>query len=185
MKKLLYLALFLICIACKAQTVAFNTSLDDIPDGAYVKDLNNELDPFIGEYKVTYEGRETTLFISKVSQKPIAYGNKNYFQDVLIVKFIVKNFSGTVLQDTQNIATTTNEIESITFIPQIQSLGFSYSGNNCSIGNGLIYMKKISPTQISWTYNPQTTAIDDVSCPPNVDKKIYLPDTKDLIFTKQ
>lgn len=65
MKKLLYLALFLICIACKAQTVAFNTSLDDIPDGAYVKDLNNELDPFIGEYKVTYEGRETTLFISK------------------------------------------------------------------------------------------------------------------------
>ena len=185
MKKLFYLSLFLFCIACKAQILPFNTRLDNIPNGAYVKDADNELIPFIGEYKASYQGRETTLFINKVAQKASSYGTKNYFRDVLVVKFIVKNNTGTVLQDTYNTTMSTNEIESYIFIPQLQSLGFTYSGNNCDIGNGLIYMKKISPTQISWTYNPQTTVIDDVTCPPNVDKHIYLPDTQDLIFTKQ
>ena len=171
-------------ISCKAQTLPINTALTEIPAGAHLKDTNNELSPFVGTYKADFNGNEITLFITKQEDKLEKSTNKNYYMDALIVKYIVKNSIGTVLQDTKNNNSYNIEFYSID-IPAPNMVGFLYSGTNCSVGWGEINLKKISSTQISWEYRPDDITTTAAKCPPTLDTTIYLPETKDLIFTKQ
>ncbi|MBT2620742.1 hypothetical protein [Chryseobacterium sp. ISL-6] len=100
--KILLIAGIFIVFSCKAQNLPLNTALSNIPNNVYVKDTNNELTPYIGNYKANYGGKEITLFITKQENKLIDYGDQKFYRDALIVKYIVKNSSGTILQDTKN-----------------------------------------------------------------------------------
>ena len=171
-------------MSCKSQNLPINTALSEIPPGAHLKDTNNDFIPFIGTYKADFNGMEITLFITKQENKLEESSNKNYYMDALIVKYIVKNSAQNVLQDTQN-----NNIYDIEFysidIPAPNTIGFLYSGTNCSVGWGEINLKKINSNQISWEYKPNDITTTAAKCPPTLDTTIYLPETKDLIFTKQ
>ncbi len=96
----------------------------------------------------------------------------------------MKNSSGVVLQDTKNTNSNT-ELYSTKFKSSQNSLIFYYGGTNCGVGWGEIYLKKLTSNKISWEYRPNDIIIDDSKCPPGTDTTIYLPETKDLIFTKQ
>lgn len=49
MKNIKHLILFVIVISCKAQQIfPLNTNFEEIPQGSYIKDLNNELSPYVG-----------------------------------------------------------------------------------------------------------------------------------------
>ncbi|MFL9835409.1 hypothetical protein [Chryseobacterium terrae] len=50
---------------------------------------------------------------------------------------------------------------------------------------GQINLKKLNSTQISWDYYPNNRIIDDAICPSGIDTTVYLPHTKNLVFTKQ
>ena len=76
-------------------------------------------------------------------------------------------------------------IYSIMTRPTLNIISFTYGGTNCGVGWGDIYLKKLNSTQISWEYIPDSTIIDSSKCPPGTDTTIYLPEAKDLIFTKQ
>ncbi|MDR2235230.1 MAG: hypothetical protein LBE92_03825, partial [Chryseobacterium sp.] len=78
-----------------------------------------------------------------------------------------------------------NFIYSIGTKPNINSIVFIYSGTNCGVGWGKILLKKLNATEVSWTYRANSLVITDQNCPGNPDLTIYLPVTKDLIFTKQ
>ncbi|UWX60624.1 hypothetical protein N0B40_19830 [Chryseobacterium oranimense] len=71
MKKIVILFILVTSlIACKAQqTYPLNIDFEEIPQGSYLKDLNDELTPYIGEYKANFEGNEIRLFISKETMK--------------------------------------------------------------------------------------------------------------------
>jgi len=57
--------------SCKAQqTYPLNSDYEEIPNNSYIKDLNNELAPYIGTYKANDQGNEITLFITKEDNKP-------------------------------------------------------------------------------------------------------------------
>ncbi|SHE94664.1 DUF6705 family protein [Chryseobacterium takakiae] len=184
MKSVLLLIIFTV-VSCKSQQISpMNTPFLDIPKGAYLKDLNNELNPYIGAYKANFNSNEITLFITKQENKLEQTGQKNYYMDALIVKYIVKNLSGVILQDTQNNVTDI-ELYIIGTSPSKNAITFYYSGTNCSVGWGDIYLKKINATQISWEYHPDDIVTTADKCPPTLDTNIYLPETKDLIFTKQ
>lgn len=49
--KTIYIKLLIVFViiinttSCKSQTLPYNTLMENIPSGAYVKDLNNELAP--------------------------------------------------------------------------------------------------------------------------------------------
>jgi len=66
-----------------------------------------------------------------------------------------------------------------------QQHSYNSSARFTSKSWGSIELKKISSTQISWEYRPNDIILDDSKCPLGTDIKIYLPETKDLIFTKQ
>ncbi|WP_435525231.1 DUF6705 family protein [Chryseobacterium indoltheticum] len=179
-----------VVLYCKAQQnpLPLNTWMENIPQGAYVKDLNNELSPYIGTYKATYQGNEITLYITKEEGRPTKRMNKNFFRDVLSIRYIVKSSSGIILQNTQNMNLDNQSyfnILSIGTMPPLEQVALGYDGTNCGIGWGQINITKISATQISWEYLPNSLIIDSATCPPSTDKTVYLPVTKDLIFTKQ
>ncbi len=169
-------------LSCKAQTLPLNTALWDIPSNAYLKDLNNELLPYVGIYKAIYQGNEITLHITLEEHKVITSTKKNFFQDVLNIRYIIKNSSGTILQDNQN-NTSINKLYSTGTWPAKGIVEFFYSGTSCNVGWGNIDLSKISSTQIKWNYLSQES--DPTKCPPGTDFNIYLPEVENLIFTKQ
>lgn len=185
-KILLLLGLISSFLSCKAQQYPLNTDYDEVPDYSYLKDLNNELDPYIGTYKTNYNGKEVILYITKVNDKLEKRPQKVFYRDVLTIKYIVKNSSGTILQDTQNTNLQTNGISSFRIRSYDNTLLLAYEGTNCRVGWGTILLKKINATQISWLYQPNDRVILPGQCPGNPDLKIYLPETENpLIFTKQ
>ncbi|WP_294278453.1 DUF6705 family protein [uncultured Chryseobacterium sp.] len=185
MKSLLIYVGIMLMSFCQAQNLPLNTGFSTIPAGAHLKDTNNELSPYIGNYVANFNGNEITLFITKLEDKLEQTGQKNYYMDALIVKYIVKNSAGNVLQDTKNNNTYNIELYSLATNPSKNAVTLYYSGTNCSVGWGDIYLKKISSTQISLEYRPDDITTTAAKCPPNLDTTIYLPATKDLIFTKQ
>lgn len=173
-------------IACKAQTIyPFNTSSDKVPDYSYIKDTKNELPPYIGIYKANYQGNEIILYITKTDKKLLEFPRKKFYKDVLEVRYIVKDSTGKVLQDTQNNITKKNEIESIIFNKRTDgALVFYYSGTNCSVGWGKINLKKINATQLTWAYYRDSMLLMEGECA-GMDLKVYLPEVEGLVFTKQ
>jgi len=190
MKNILFLIVLIISVSCKAQQVyPLNTDFDEIPQNSYLKDINNELNTYVGTYKANFQNKEIILYINKIEKKYFDMSSIKIYKDVLSIKFVVKNSSGNILQDTQNMNFQTNQVQHTIYSLGTRTLdnivGLSYGGTNCSVGNGLIYLKKINATQISWEYLPNDIILDDSRCPPGTDITIYLPETKDLIFTKQ
>lgn len=182
--KALMIYLIINTLSCCAQILPLSTPFVDIPNGAYIKDTNNELTPFVGTYKANYNGNEITLYITKQENKLEESAQKSYYMDALIVKYIVKNSSGVILQNTQNNSSGI-EFYSFKMRQAKNALQFIYSGTNCHVGWGDIYLKKINATQISWEYRPDDISTTTAKCPSTLDTTIYLPETKDLIFTKQ
>ena len=175
-------------ISCKAQQLPLNTNMEDIPINGYVKDFDNELNPYVGTYNATYEGKEITLFITKEENRPMKLMNKNFYNDVLSIRYIVKNPSGIVLQNTKDMNLndqTRFNILSMGTMPELGKVAFGYDGTNCGVGWGQIDLKKLNAMQISWDYYPNNRIVSDATCPPGTDTTVYLPHTKGLVFTKQ
>lgn len=189
-KILLALALIINLISCKAQqTYPLLTSLDNVPNMSHLKDTNNELQSFVGTYASTYNGNQITLYITKEEDKFFDYGNQQIYMDILSVKYIVKNSTGTILQDTKNMVLPAGDLKYTIYSLWVTDNGnkaeLIYNGTNCNVGFGSINLRKINSNQISWEYKPNGITTTKDKCPPTLDTNIYLPETKDLIFTKQ
>ncbi|SHG25294.1 DUF6705 family protein [Chryseobacterium vrystaatense] len=186
--KHIFVTAFLIitCINYSAQQVLpLNSFSMDLPHGAYLKDLNSELDPYIGTYKANFKSNDIILYITKEEKKLEKGSDIEYYMDALIVKYIIKNSAGVILQDTTNNTSIINSLYSIATKPQFGQVVLSYYGTNCMVGWGKVNLKKINTNQISWEYLPNDLVISDERCPGNPDLTIYLPETKGLIFNKQ
>ncbi|AZA77818.1 hypothetical protein EG347_09955 [Chryseobacterium sp. G0186] len=176
-------------VSCKAQqqTLPLNTSALDAPIDSYFKDLNNELDYYTGTWKASFQEKTITLQILKKIKEPIKVFSKNFYTDQLFVRYeITKN--GVISESTldQNFTNSSRlSIESVYTQDNGNSITLLFSGGNCSVGIGTIVLKKINTTQFSWGYYPGTTTMNDKDCPPNLDYTIYLPETENLVFTKQ
>ncbi|WP_185209318.1 DUF6705 family protein [Chryseobacterium sp. C3] len=175
---------------CKAQqTYPLKTDYTEISNNSYLKDINNELNNFAGNWVSSFNGNEIKLFISKENYKYFKRGSHIFNKDVLSIRYFVKNSNGTILQDTQNMIFQNNQITHTIYSLWPENGGNTivlyYGGTNCGIGWGEIILQKLNSTQFSWQYNPNSRVIDSATCPPNVDKNVYLPEIKDLIFTKQ
>ena len=158
-----------VVLSCKAQQVSLNTNMKDIPINGYVKDFDNEFNPYVGTYKANYKGKEITLFITKEIDRPTKLMNKNFYNDVLSIRYIIKNSSGMILQNTKDMNLndqTRFEILSMGTMPELGKVALSYDGTNCGVGWGEIILKKLSAIQISWDYYPNNRILTDANCPP-------------------
>lgn len=158
-----------------------DTPFDEVPNQGYVKDLNNELDPYIGKYIAMDNGKTIELNITKHLKNQESSGkNRKYFKDILKIKIAIKDYLGNVIYE--NFTHPKDKFKSIFIMPTRDTLVFYYSGTNCAVGWGRVFLKKLNATQIQWNYKPESARTE--KCP-NADLTLYLPQTKDLIFTKQ
>jgi len=170
MKSLLIFLVINFC-SCKAQQVyPLNTYPDDVQPGSYLKDLNNELDFYVGTWKANFQDKTITLSVTKQLHKPFEMLGKNYFQDQLIVRYEIKSTNGTLLESSLNRAfTDQNDIKLLIESSGVEASGeilnLLFAGGNCSVGIGDIVLKKINNTQFYWNYYPGTTTRNDISCP--------------------
>ncbi|MDH6252836.1 hypothetical protein M2347_002563 [Chryseobacterium sp. H1D6B] len=188
MKKILFSITLIISFSCHAQQAyPLNTDFDEVPQNSYLKDLNNELDPYIGTYKATFQNMEITLYITKEIMK--FFKALNVYKDALSIRYVIKNSSGAIIQNTQSMVFQPNQSKHTIYsqgtYPNQNIVWFNYGGTNCNVGWGAIELKQINVTQISWEYRPNDIILDSSKCPSGTDINIYLPETKDLIFTKQ
>lgn len=190
--KTLLLSIIGLTTSCKAQQIYSLSASDyDTPSNSYFKDINNELDPYIGTWKAEFQGKKIVLIVSKEIKRPYKAWNKDFFQDRLLVRYEVKDSLGNILQNTKNnLFSVGSDLKNIIISAALNINGngevnFIYAGGNCSVGKGEITLKKANNTQFYWTYYPGTTTRVDSVCPPNLDYTIYLPETENLLFTKQ
>lgn len=188
MKQFIYIiTLFIFSCNAQQQILPLNASVRGVPENSYFKDLNDELDYYTGTWNANSQDKTIILKITKQIKASTRNFNKNYYTDQLFVRYEVKK-SNKILESTLNKDFSNSSrlsMESVYTQDNGNSVTLLFSGGNCSVGIGTITLKKISSTQFSWDYNPGTTTRNDKDCPPNQDYTIYLPETENLIFTKQ
>ncbi|QIY92483.1 DUF6705 family protein [Chryseobacterium gallinarum] len=189
MKNIIFISSILLIFSCKAQQQTFplKTYAESVPVGSYFKDLNNELDFYTGTWTAIFQDKSITLKIVKQLKEPVKFFNKNYYRDQLFVRYEVKK-NGVILESTLDKSFTNDSKLSVKSAYPDENgnkVTLLFSGGNCSVGIGTIVFKKINSTQFYWGYYPGTTTRIDTLCPPNNDYTIYLPETENLVFTKQ
>ncbi|HCR76546.1 MAG TPA: hypothetical protein DIW37_09125 [Chryseobacterium sp.] len=186
MKNILLLPIILMSFSCKAQQIyPLNTDFRAIPNNAYSKDINNELLPFIGTWKANFDNKEITIKVDKVDYHYIKLGTHMYYQDVLFIRYSIKNAQGTIIKSTMNLPITEAKIKSDVTFPNQNLVSFTYQGGDCQYGWGDVDLKFMDTTHIKWNYQPESVILTNKNCPNGADATIYLPKTPDLIFTKQ
>lgn len=185
MKKILYLLLFSTCLSINAQ-VARLSGATDINTGIYLKDIDNILPQFTGEWTAKYDNNQVTLNIEKIEKHPLTVEKVNYYSDILFLRYSVKDSQGKeIFSNLHKTITDAGVLKSSNASLENRSVGIEYAGEECHIGEGYITLTYKDPTHIIWEYIAEDKPIDKTKCP-NADKiKSYIPATYELIFTKK
>jgi hypothetical protein len=97
MKKILLILISIFAISCKAQEYPLNTSLDNIPNNAYLKDTNNDLNKYVGLWKGTWNGKILFLELKKMKTYHSIPGSTHpYYKDRILGERKVVASNGTV-----------------------------------------------------------------------------------------
>ena len=131
MKNIFLLLISVLPFSCKAQQeYPLSSDQYSLPSYSYIKDMNNELNSYVGTYKASFGNKQITLYISKEIKRLFDYAQNKYYKDVLSIKYTVQNSSGQILQTTQNQNFQPNQIENTIFSsrtkPTMGSILFTY-----------------------------------------------------------
>jgi hypothetical protein len=128
MKTIKIIIIALIAISCKAQSPIIDISESELgqPDGYYVKDINNLLNPFEGTYLYT---NGTTSFKIILVKKVQQY-NSRYYEDLIIGEY----------QYIENGVEKANTLSNINVVYNNQSIKHAISGN-LIVNNNFRYWK--------------------------------------------
>ncbi|WP_223608230.1 DUF6705 family protein [Chryseobacterium sp. OSA05B] len=100
MKNLFLIIITVLSFSCKAQEYPLNTDPSDIPNNAYLKDTNNELDKYVGLWKGTWNGKTLYIEFKKLKHYSSIPGDTHpYYTDVIFGERKVISASGTVEVD--------------------------------------------------------------------------------------
>jgi hypothetical protein len=171
MKKTILLGcMLIIAISCKAQQIVpLEKKIEykltgGIPDGVYLKDINNLLGKYMGTWKGTIEGKNYTFIITKFKDDYLGIS-----VDKLLIRYLITTTNGTILEDTRNLPTTSPYvIEGDYFSKGATYYVSNYFGKNSICGNqGTVFirMKNTANTEMSVTSVPDKMMISEENCP--------------------
>jgi len=182
MKKILtILTLHFILLSC-AQIYPLNTNTD-VPNGAYIKDLNNELIPYEGTWKGTWDNKTFFLSLNKVKKNMDHKDNNPYYKDILAGRFKVLDSSGNILYDNTSLPDQDTKIEGLGFIKNTTKYILFYVDSDICNISGRIYLT-FTNSMLDWKFM-DTTDIIDSSCQYYNSNPFPQPLPKSIILTKQ
>ncbi|WET49900.1 hypothetical protein PYS58_01965 [Chryseobacterium indologenes] len=97
MKNLFLIIVMLLSFSCKAQEYPLNTDPGEIPSNAYLKDMNNELDKYVGVWKGSWDGKTLYIQLKKLKHYSSIPGDTHpYYVDVIFGERKVVAADGTI-----------------------------------------------------------------------------------------
>lgn len=148
-------------ISCKAQTYQLRT-YTTVPSGSYIKDLDNELIPYVGKWTAQWNGKNFTIDLKKIKKYFTHLDNNPYYMDVLIGKFKVMDSSGMVIFDNTSISDDNAKIVGgKIFDPNSTKYSLRYIDPEICGMNGLIMINftNAAKTQLNWKFSDMTDII--------------------------
>ncbi|WP_299399128.1 DUF6705 family protein [uncultured Gelidibacter sp.] len=141
MKKIVYISIILLILSCKAQIITLEDFEDyptELPDGAYLKDVNNILGKYVGTWKGTYNNQNYEFVVVKTTFENTTL---KYKHDKLLIRYKITNNSGTVLANTLNLPNGDKYIIRGSYLAKSGSYVLSYLGLNGKCGqNGTVFI---------------------------------------------
>lgn len=176
-------------LSCKAQQIIpvekmieYRDSDTQIPEGAYLKDINGLLDKYVGTWKGTVNNKNYTFIITKAKQKLISI-----YADELLIRYLITTPTGSILEDTRTLPDTNLlVIEGDYLSNNAKYYVLNYFGKNSTCGqSGEVFISTITSSgnkQMKLFLAPYQDLIDRSLCPTLATQ--ILP-TKSMILTKQ
>ncbi|EMY82226.1 hypothetical protein pgond44_03278 [Psychroflexus gondwanensis ACAM 44] len=142
-KLIIIFSIFSISIfSCKAQIIPVEEHREykkneiEIPDCAYLKDVNNILPKFIGTWKGNYN--------SKSYEFKVTMHTKSFLgiqKDELLMRYKITDANGTLIESTLSLPNDSPNILKNGYVAETGSYVFSYIGRNGACGqNGWVFM---------------------------------------------
>jgi hypothetical protein len=142
MKNIIFIIFcFLAIVSCKAQIIAvegFEDYPNELPDGAYIKDVNNVLNKFVGTWKGTYNNKNYEFEVTKYTRiseiRPLKF-------DKLLIRYKIIDTSGNIVVNTLNVSNDDKYIIRGSYLAKSGSYVLSYVGLNAKCGqNGSVFI---------------------------------------------
>lgn len=160
--------LFIFCLsffACKSQQIIPLETKGFPIENTYYKDLNNELDPYIGTWKGVFNDK---IFIITFSKYKNYNSTGNYYKDRLAGKYRMLDASGNQLYSTYNLSDEKAKVMSLGFVEGTNKTKLRLMFNDLCIGGQIVLsFENIQKTQMHWTYYTEQELVpDDSGCAP-------------------
>ena len=107
MKRLIFsliITLSILSLQAFGQTILLENkpSYGSIPNGAYIKDVNNVLNPYLGEWSANYDDKKITISFIKYKNSRSSLDDNIYFIDEIMARYKVEDSNGNILIDYTN-----------------------------------------------------------------------------------
>ncbi|RPD94040.1 hypothetical protein EGM88_12670 [Aureibaculum marinum] len=144
MKKLLLIGLIILStLNCKAQIIPIEEYIDyrdneiEIPDGAYIKDVNNLLDKFIGTWEGTYNNKTYKFYITEITKSYLEIS-----EDKLLIRYKITDTDGNVIENTTALPSDNTLVIKGRYLDKSKyTYVFYYQGKNSDCGqNGDVFI---------------------------------------------
>ena len=136
---IIILALF--ALSCKAQIIAvedFEDYPNELADGAYIKDINNVLGKYVGNWKGTYNNRNYEF---RVIKQTFENNKLKYKEDRLLMRYQITDLNGSVIATTLHLPDDNVYVIKGSYLSKSGSYVLNYQGLNAECGqNGNIYI---------------------------------------------
>ena len=157
--------LFIVEGSAQEEIVPLNNDyLYGIPNGVYVKDINNDFYPYVGTWTAVLDDKQYFIRFVLIPHHLISFPNGNsYHKDILVGSYKVTDLSGNVLQgDLNNINPQETKIQSISY-PVNNQLSFMYIDDDLCGYTGKIMTKLNfgSPNTLSYTFTAKSFVPDE------------------------
>lgn len=155
---------------CKAQTIIpieevieYMDTKRGFPNGSYLKDVNNKLDPFVGTWKGVYGDKMFKFTISKFTDMRL-----NIKEDMLIIRYQITRANGSILEDTSSLPDLNPYIIQGYYLEQ-STYALNYIGKNAKCGqSGTIFIDWLpgsNRNKMTLFLEPEQMIISSEECP--------------------
>ena len=103
------------------------------PGTTYVKDINNKLDKFVGTWRGEVDNKSYEFVVEKITLEANDLG---YKEDVLIMRYDIKNSSGTTVENTLGLPVDSPYVIEGYFLNDDSSYMLTYAGKEGKCGQG-------------------------------------------------
>jgi hypothetical protein len=187
MKLFQLLLLFIISFICKAQIIPVENHFNyqnEIPDGTYIKDVNNVLDKFTGTWLGTYDNKNYEIEVEEVVYQSQIRTSLTY--DQLYLRYKITDANGTVLLNTLPLPDDSDYVVMGEYVKPSGSYQLDYGGYEYDCGqSGTIFIKTFNNnTQMKLYLYLGESPYNEIDCPNGFAEQVF-PTHTQIILTKQ